>query len=47
MLAKDFNICLTESLKKGEVMVPIDRILAMARIGAIRGKDNDEVKKVC
>ena len=32
LLAKDCNICLTGSSKKGEVM---DRILAMARIGAI------------
>jgi len=43
VLAKDCNIRLTGSSKKGEVM---DRILAMARIGAIRGKhdgDDDEV----
>jgi len=43
VLAKDCNIRLTGSLKKGEVM---DRILAMARIGTIRGKhdgDDDEV----
>jgi len=43
VLAKDCNIHLTGSSKKGEVM---DRILAMARIGAIRGKrdgDDDEV----
>jgi len=40
---KDCNIRLTGSPKKGDVM---DRIIAMARIGIIRGKhdeDNDEV----
>ena len=42
LLVKDCNIRLTGSSKKGEVR---DRVLAMARIGTIRGKhdeDNDE-----
>ena len=43
LLVKDCNIRLTGSSKKGDVM---DKIIAMARIGIIRGKhdeDNDEV----
>ena len=39
VLAKDCNIRLTGSSKKGEVM---DRILAMARISAIRGKHDED-----
>jgi len=43
LLVKDCNIRFTGSSKKGDVM---DRVIAMARIGTIQGKhdeDNDEV----